>query len=90
MSNSEEAVRWSVKVSKETDLSLRSYLTSQGLRSGDRSKFIEQAVLRQVFERTVDDIHARNREADPAEIDAAIREVRTEKRNRPRSRKRKA
>jgi hypothetical protein len=81
----EAAVRWNIKVSKETDVSLRNYLGSQGMKKGDLSKFIEQAVLKQVFHRTIEDIHARNRDADPAEveteIEAAIREVRAEARS---------
>jgi len=89
----EEAVRWNIKVSKETDLSLRSFLGSQGMKKGDRSKFVEQAVLSHVFHRTVEDIHARNRDADPleveAEIEAALREVRVEARGRRRVRRRK-
>jgi Ribbon-helix-helix domain len=92
--STEEAVRWNIKVSKETDLSLRSFLGSQGMRKGDLSKFIEQAVLAHVFHRTVEDIQARNRNVDPAEIeaeiDAAIREAREEAQGRRRVRQRKA
>jgi hypothetical protein len=80
----DDAVRWNIKVSRETDLSLRSFLGSQRTSQGDLSKFIEQAVLAEVFHRTVQDIHARNRDADTglvqAEIDAAVLEVRHEKR----------
>ncbi|URI09482.1 ribbon-helix-helix domain-containing protein [Aquincola tertiaricarbonis] len=36
--------RWSVMVSKETDLALRSFLGARGGRKGDLSKFIEEAV----------------------------------------------
>lgn len=36
--------RWSVMVSKETDLALRSFLGARGSRKGDLSKFIEEAV----------------------------------------------
>ena len=77
-----EIVRWSLKVSRETDLSLRSYLGSQGMKKGDLSKFIEQAVLAHVLHRTVEDIHARNRntpvEEIEAEIESALREVRSQ------------
>lgn len=90
----EDAVRWNIKVSKETDLSLRSFLGSQGMKKGDLSKFIEQAVLTHVFHRTIEDIHARNRDTDPgeieAEIEAAVREVRTEARERQQVRQRRA
>lgn len=78
-----EAVRWNIKVSKETDLTLRTFLGSQGMKKGDLSKFIEQAVRAQVFHRTVQDIKARNAGTDPDEIQAlvdnAVREVRAER-----------
>ena len=90
----EQAVRWNIKVSKETDLSLRSFLVSKGIKRADRAKFIEQAVLWQVLRRTVEDIHTANRDADPeqvqAEMDTAIREVRTEARERNVLRRRRA
>ena len=80
----EEAVRWNIKVSKETDLTLRTFLGSQGMKKGDLSKFIEQAVRAHVFRRTVQDIKARNADTDPGElqsiIDNTVREVRAERR----------
>jgi hypothetical protein len=89
----EDAVRWNVKVSKDTDVSLRTYLGARGMKKGDLSKFVEQAVLKQVFHRTIEDIHSRNRHTDPAvieaEIDAAVREVRTEARRGSRTARRK-
>ena len=56
----EEAVRWSIKVSKETDLTLRTFLGAQGAKKGDLSKFIEEAVRWRVFHCTVQDIRERN------------------------------
>ena len=80
----EEAVRWNIKVSKETDLTLRTFLGSQGAKKGDLSKFIEEAVRWRVFHRTVQDIKARNADTDPDElqgiIDDAVREVRDDRR----------
>jgi hypothetical protein len=58
----EQAVRWNIKVSKETDLILRTFLGSQGMRKGDLSKFIEDAVRWRVFNRTVQDIKAKKSE----------------------------
>jgi Ribbon-helix-helix domain len=80
----EEAIRWSIKVSKETDLTLRTYLGAQGMKKGDLSKFIEEAVRWRVLQRTIQDIRARNADADPDEIqrivDEAVSEVRAERR----------
>lgn len=91
MQEQEEAVRWSIKVSKDTDLTLRTFLGSQGAKKGDLSKFIEEAVRRRVLQCTVQDIRARNAAADPDEIqrivDEAVREVRSERRTKKRTEK---
>jgi hypothetical protein len=80
----EQAVRWNIKVSKETDLILRTFLGSQGMRKGDLSKFIEDAVRWRVFNRTVQDIKAKNAGMDVGHlqelVDEALGEVRSEHR----------
>ena len=82
----EEAVRWNLTVSKDTDLTLRSFLGSQGMKKGDLSKFVEDAVRRRVLQCTVQDIRERNAGADPDDIqrivDEAVSEVRTERHSR--------
>jgi hypothetical protein len=79
----EEAIRWNVKVSKKTDLTLRTYLGAQGAKKGDLSKFIEEAVRWRVFNLTVQDIRERNSDIDPDElqriIDETVSEVRAER-----------
>ena len=78
------AVRWSIKVSKDTDLILRTFLGAQGAKKGDLSKFIEEAVRRRVLQCTIQDIRTRNADADPDElqriVDEAVSEVRAERR----------
>ncbi len=78
----EEAVRWNIKVSKETDLTLRTFLGARGAKKGDLSKFIEEAVRWHVFHRTVLDIRERNADTEPDElqriIDETVSEVRAE------------
>ena len=80
----EQPVRWNVKVSKETDLSLRTFLGAQGMKKGDLSKFIEDAVRWRVFHRTVQDIKTHNAGTDQNElqriVDDAAREVRLNRR----------
>ena len=80
----EQAVRWNVKVSKEIDLTLRTYLGAQGMKKGDLSKFIEEAVRWRIFNRTVQTIKSRNASADPDElqaiIDTAVQQARAERR----------
>lgn len=80
----ERAVRWSLKISKDTDLSLRTFLGTQGMKKGDLSKFVEDAVNRRVLQCTIQDIWERNADADPDEVqrmvDEAVSEVRAERR----------
>lgn len=75
-----EAVRWTIKVTPETDLSLRGFLGAQGMKKGDLSKFVEDAVRWRMLDSTVQGIKARNLDipADLLEamIDEAVREVR--------------
>ncbi len=79
----EEAVRWNIRVSKKTDLALRTFLGARGGKKGDLSKFIEEAVRWRVFHHSVQSIKERNASTDPDElqrlIDEAVREVRAER-----------
>lgn len=75
-----EAVRWTIKVSPETDLSLRGFLGAQGMKKGDLSKFVEDAVRWRMLDRTVQIVKDRNQDisADMLEtmIDEAVRDIR--------------
>ena len=77
-----EAVRWTIKVSQETDLALRGFLGAQGMKKGDLSKFVEDAVRWRMLDRTVQAVKDRNQDVSPdlleAMIDEATREVRAE------------
>jgi hypothetical protein len=73
----DDTIRWTVKVSKSTDRSLRSHLAQKGLKKGDLSKFIEEAVRWRVFHQTVEDTKARNANVPQEEIEAAIEEALT-------------
>ena len=68
----DNSVRWRVKVSKDTDITLRSYLAKLGLRKGDLSKFIEEAVRWRVFDRTVQNIKERNAEISGDRLQSII------------------
>jgi len=71
----EDTVRWTVKVSRETDTALRSYLARQGTKKGDLSKFVEEAVRWRVLDRVVSEVKARNADVPARKIQAAIDEV---------------
>lgn len=82
----EQPVRWSVKVSRETDLAVRNLLGSEGVKRGGLARFIEDAVRRQVLQSAIHDIRTRNAATDPDEIsrivNEAVSEVRAERRAR--------
>lgn len=63
-----ELARWNLKVSRETDIALRTLLATRGAKKGDLSQFVEEAVNREVLRETVRDIQARNAELDEAEL----------------------
>ena len=75
-STPDETTRLTITWSKQVDLALRSYLGAQGMKKGDLSKFIEEAVRWRVFHRTAQDIKARNAEAGPEELQALIEDAR--------------
>ena len=70
-----DLTRWTVKVSKETDTALRSYLAQRGGKKGDLSKFIERAVRKEVLRATVRDIQERNAGLPGEEVQALIEEA---------------
>ncbi len=75
-----EAARWSLTVSRETDQALRTLLASRGVPKGGLSRFVEDAVNREVLREIANDIQARNADRDPGEIeqiiDAELRDMR--------------
>jgi len=68
----DESTRWTVKVSKETDVALRTYLAQSGLRKGDLSKFIEEAVRWRVLDRTAAGVRERAGQMGAGELQALI------------------
>lgn len=68
-------VRWSLVISKETDIALRTYLAQHGMRKGDLSKFVEDAVRWRVLDRTVAETKAANQDASAKEMEALIDEA---------------
>ena len=71
----EDSIRWTIKVSKGTDISLRSYLAQHGLKKGDLSKFVEEAVRWRVLDKTVAEVRERSANVSDEGIEAAIDEA---------------
>ena len=71
----DQSVRWTVRVSKETDVTVRRFLAQRGMKKGDLSKFVEEAVRWRVFDQTVAQTRACNAKIPAAEVEAAINEA---------------
>ena len=52
----DESTRWTVVVSKELDIKLRTRLAERGMKKGGLSAYIEDAVKRDLFMQTVTEI----------------------------------
>ena len=84
----DETIRWSVTVSRELDRGVRALISGRGARADSISRFVERAVRKELFGRTLEAVRARNAATAPAvieaEIAAAIRDVRAVKTRRTR------
>jgi hypothetical protein len=68
--------RWSLVVSRDTDIALRQFLASQGGgRKGDLSRFVEDAVRTHILDLTAAEAKQENVSRSQAEIDDAIDEA---------------
>jgi hypothetical protein len=70
-----EAVRWTIKVSTDTDRALRGYLGAQGTKKGDLSKFVEDAVRWRMLDRAVQAVKDRTQDTSPELLQALIDEA---------------
>jgi hypothetical protein len=79
----DNTTRWTVSVSKETDIAVRSFLAQRGLKKGDLSKFIEEAVKWRVLDQTIAEVRSKfaDMPTDALEslIDEAVTAVRKAK-----------
>ena len=65
---------WTVSVSKDTDTSVRSFLAQRGMKKGDLSKFIEEAVKWRTLELTIAEARSKFADLPPEEQDTLIAE----------------
>lgn len=88
-----EVTRLTIVWSKDTDVALRAYLRSQGLKKGALSKFVEEAVKWRLFDQIVTEVRQAfaNVPADQMEnlIDEAVASARKEKHRESKRRSRK-
>jgi hypothetical protein len=67
--------RWTVSVSKDTDISVRSFLARRGMKKGDLSKFIEEAVKWRVLDQTMAEARSKFADLAPEELESLIDEA---------------
>jgi len=68
-------VRWSVVVPESTDKALRTYLAGTGMKKGDISHFVDEAVQLYLFDLVTNKVKARNKQFDQVDILSAIEEA---------------
>ncbi len=82
-----DTTRWTVSVSKDTDIAVRSFLAQRGLKKGDLSKFIEEAVKWRVLDQTMTEARSKFASLPPGEmetiLDEAVKDARKANPSRP-------
>ena len=68
-------VRWSLTVPKDTDIALRNYLAGTGMKKGDISQFVDQAVQRLLSDLIIEKVKSRNQQYDQNDIQSIIDET---------------
>jgi hypothetical protein len=71
----DDTTRWTVSVSKGTDIAVRSFLARRGMKKGDLSKFIEEAVKWRVLDQTMAEARSKFADLPPEELEAMIDEA---------------
>ena len=71
----DHTTRWTVTVSKDTDIAVRSLLAQRGLKKGDLSKFIEDAVKWRVFDQTLTETRSEFADLAPEAVQDLIAEA---------------
>jgi hypothetical protein len=71
----DDTTRWTVSVSKDTDIAVRSFLAQRGMKKGDLSKFIEEAVKWRVLDQTIAEARDKFSDMPPEELQGMIDEA---------------
>jgi hypothetical protein len=67
--------RWNLVVPKELDKSLREFLAHEGRgKKGELSRFVTEAVNRQILQTAMRSARTRNKDLSPDEVDALVEE----------------
>jgi hypothetical protein len=78
-----DTTRWTVSVSKETDIAVRSFLAQRGMKKGDLSKFIEDAVKWRVLDQTMAEARSKFSDLAPDALESLLEEAASSTRQAP-------
>jgi hypothetical protein len=70
--NPSPTARWNLVISEDTNILVRSFLAQRGVKKGDLSTFVEEAVRLRVLELTLPGDRASTNLADPGEAHAVL------------------
>lgn len=71
----DDSVRWTVKVSPNTDDAVRAYLGRRGRSARARSRLVEEALRAQIFEKSVERVKRMTARVRPARLQSIVREA---------------
>ncbi len=72
---SRATTRWTVSVSKETDVAVRNYFAERGIDRGDLSRFVEDAVKWRVLDQTLGEVREKFADLAPQALDELLEEA---------------
>ena len=70
-----EITQWTVNVASETDIDVRTYLAQRGMKKGDLSRFIEDAVKWRLLDLTLAEARAGFDDLSEADMSSLIEEA---------------
>ena len=71
----DDTTRWTVSVSRDTDAAVRDVLARRGMRRGDLSRFIEDAVRWRMLDQSMADARAGFADLSPDGVEALAEEA---------------
>jgi hypothetical protein len=71
----DSTIRWTVSVSRDTDMAVRTLLAERGMKKGDLSKYIENAVKWRLLDQTLTEARERFADMTPEALDTLIDEA---------------
>lgn len=70
-----DITRWTVNVASETDIDVRTYLAQRGMKKGDLSRFIEDAVKWRLLDLTLAEARAGFDDLSEADMASLVEEA---------------